>query len=419
MVFTVNELNEAIGAILSKTGVTDVKNVIGTYDQSKSAKENIKAIIEAHKKDKLFDTVTFLKGLSTDYPVSSQQMNPKSHYKEDYATDIVSFINLLKPTQCLACSTNYVPTGEDYNESQVKCFICSRPSHHNCFNDSNVKPEIGLVFLCSECISEKTAKDLTESAKIAPEPPAIQPPPPNEPNKVIEKDEEETVVDNNINDQRNDKDCPMYLKRLCPHGLTGKRHVNGKPCPYKHRILCRYFMEYGPTGCRYKRQCRFLHPRVCENSLKLKTCLNRSCTEFHLKGTQRKSHSQNDHGNNMHQFRQNDPVKPWMQNTTLNTNSKTTPQQNPPIECTKDFLEKYLQEMKADLMKEFTRSTIQNVWRANTNPATINQSQIPHREETYQSQQNHQFFNQPQRLPTQNQQFLNQPMSLQIHHPPA
>ena len=63
MVFTVNELNEAIGAILSKTGVTDVKNVIGTYDQSKSAKENIKAIIEAHKKDKLFDTVTFLKGL--------------------------------------------------------------------------------------------------------------------------------------------------------------------------------------------------------------------------------------------------------------------------------------------------------------------------------------------------------------------
>ena len=204
----------------------------------------------------------------------------------------------------------------------------------------------------------------------------------------------------------------MYLKRLCPHGLTGKRHVNGKPCPYKHRILCRYFMEYGPTGCRYKRQCRFLHPRVCENSLKLKTCLNRSCTEFHLKGTQRKSHSQNEHTNNMNQSRQNDPVKPWMQSTTPNTNSKITPQPQPPVECTKDFLEKYLQEMKADLMKEFTRSTIQNLWRANTNPGTINQS---HREETYQPQQNQQFFNQLQSLPTQNQQFLNQPMSLPIH----
>ena len=168
MVFTVKDLDEALGAVLSKTPVTEVKNVIGTYDQTKSAKENTKLLL-VHKKEILLETVNFLKSLGTDYPVPIQQLNPDSRLKEDYATDIVSFINLLKPTQCLACSTNYVPTGEDYNESKVKCFICKRPSHHNCYDDTIAKPEIGIVFLCSECISEKTAKDLAD-AKVPPTP---------------------------------------------------------------------------------------------------------------------------------------------------------------------------------------------------------------------------------------------------------
>ena len=49
MAISVQNLEEALGQILSKTGVTDVKNVLGTYDQSKSAKENLK-LLQNHKK---------------------------------------------------------------------------------------------------------------------------------------------------------------------------------------------------------------------------------------------------------------------------------------------------------------------------------------------------------------------------------
>ena len=160
------------------------------------------------------ETVNFLKSLGTDYPVPIQQLNPDSRLKEDYATDIVSFINLLKPTQCLACSTNYVPTGEDYNESKVKCFICKRPSHHNCYDDTIAKPEIGIGFLSSECISEKTAKDLAH-AKVPPTPTLTGKPPAFEEVEVVDNDKAAPIIDNHPQD---DKDCPLYLKRKCPHG---------------------------------------------------------------------------------------------------------------------------------------------------------------------------------------------------------
>ena len=411
MVFTVKDLDEALGAVLSKTLVTEVKNVIGTYEQTKSAKENIKLLTLAHKKEILLETVNFLKSLGTDYPVPIQQLNPDSRLKEDYATDIVSFINLLKPTQCLACSTNYVPTGEDYNESKVKCFICKRPSHHNCYDDAVAKPEIGIVFLCSECISEKTAKDLADT-KVPPTPTLTSKPPVFEDVELVDNDKDAPIIDNQPQD---DKDCPLYLKRKCPHGLTGKRLVNGKSCPHRHRKLCKYFMQYGPAGCRFKRQCRFLHPHVCENSIKLKTCLNKSCSEFHLKGTQRRAVNASEP--NLQQRRQSEPVQPWSQNVFTPHVPETIHQKQNTSQGTKDFLERYLQEMKAE-MKEFTRSVIKESLRVEKTPATTSHpSQQPPIEETYQPQQTQRYCYQPQNLPIQNPQF--QPMSILIPHQPT
>ena len=93
MIF-VKDLDEALGQILTKTGVTDIKTVLGTYDQTKPAKENLRLLLN-HKKDILLETVNFLKTLGTEYPVPIQQINPKSYLKEDYAKDIVSFLSLL------------------------------------------------------------------------------------------------------------------------------------------------------------------------------------------------------------------------------------------------------------------------------------------------------------------------------------
>ena len=115
MVITAKDLDEALGQILAKTVVTDVKNVLGTYDQTKSAKENLR-LLQNDKKDLLLKTVNILKTLGTEYPVYIHQINPKNYYKEDYANDIISFFKFLKPTQCMTCSENYVPTGDDFEE---------------------------------------------------------------------------------------------------------------------------------------------------------------------------------------------------------------------------------------------------------------------------------------------------------------
>ena len=399
MVITAKDLDDALGQILAKTGVTDVKNVLGTYDQTKSAKENLR-LLQNHKKDLLLETVNFLKTLGTDYPVHIQQINPKSYYKEDYANDIISFLKFLKPTQCLTCSENYVPTGDDFKENQVKCLMCKRPSHHNCYKGCSVNPDIGIVFLCSECLSERTAKDIEESDKQSPETRG-EPSTPKQPTKNSESEDSDTddddsdkepperkrKKDKNKKDTKkdsDDKDCPLYLKRICPHGLTGKRLVNGKPCPHKHRKYCRYFMEYGPSGCRFKGQCRYLHPRLCENSLKLKTCLNKSCTEFHLKGTQRKPtpNSQELHHQPKDKF-----IQPWthhQENLTSEIKTQNSKvdlcQQQPPNSdsSTKDFLERYLHQIKADLINH-TQKVIQETVQSSLahRPLILPQYQAP------------------------------------------
>ena len=424
MVITAKDLDEALGQILTKTGVTDVKNVLGTYDQSKSAKENLK-LLQNHKKDLLLETVNFLKTLGTEYPVHIQQINPKSYYKEDYAKDIISFFKFLKPTQCLTCSENYVPTGDDFKENQVKCLMCKRPSHHNCYKDSSVNPEIGIVFLCSECLSERKAKDVEENDKQ----PLDTTAKPTTPKGLKKKSQTDSDSDENSDDEScehkpkkdkyqkdrkkgsDEKDCPLYLKRICPHGLTGKRLVNGKPCPQKHRKYCRYFMEYGPSGCRFKSQCRYLHPRLCENSLKLKTCLNKSCTEFHLKGTQRKP---TNNTQETHQQAKGKNIQPWVHREESPTSETNRPNSNVELyqqhpsnndSATKDFLERYLQQIKADLTNH-TQKVIQETLLTSLGHRSLILPQYPAAKEMIQKPPSNQMYQQQPVNPPTHQSFV-------------
>ena len=143
MVVTANQLKSAIdtaiGEILAKTSETAIKKVIGSYTHEKSAKENIDQL-KTHSRNELSETHKFLKNLGTDYPASAQTLNPTTRTIPKYAEDIVNFIEQLKPTLCTACNENYVPTREDYDEDKVKCFLCKRPSHHECYKEKNINP---------------------------------------------------------------------------------------------------------------------------------------------------------------------------------------------------------------------------------------------------------------------------------------
>ena len=46
------------------------------------------------------------------------------------------------------------------------------------------------------------------------------------------------------------------------------------------------------AGCRFGDKCRYLHPKLCQNSVTMKMCLNEDCKLTHLKYTKR--HKPND-----------------------------------------------------------------------------------------------------------------------------
>ena len=80
--------------------------------------------------------------------------------------------------------------------------------------------------------------------------------------------------------------------RRCPHGLTGKRLIEGKRCPFQHPIRCRYYTQYGNykhKGCKKMKDCTFYHPKLCRDSVSQRCCLNKECGYVHLKGTARKT----------------------------------------------------------------------------------------------------------------------------------
>ena len=121
---SITDLQESLGQILAKTTETDIKNVIGTYDQKLSALDNTKLLVNGFTREILKDTCSFLKSIGQFYPVQASTLNLKSRNKDEYSSDIVNFIEYLKPVPCLACSTNYVPTTEDFEETNPRCHLC-------------------------------------------------------------------------------------------------------------------------------------------------------------------------------------------------------------------------------------------------------------------------------------------------------
>ena len=380
MVITTEEFSLAIGSILQKTSDETIKNVIGAYDQQKSAKENIK-LLSVFNRDPLQETCAFLKTISSEYPVPVRVLDEgKSNgrqLKPQLAENIVAYIEFLKPTLCLSCKENYVPTGDDYGVEQPKCYLCKRPSHSNCYKAHKIDADIGVLFVCSECLSVKVAKDLTaelsKAADDSAKPKAADDPTKPAPTPETKAPEKNNSAQNNggvielpPREERSDLDkeaeynrtldCPLYKKRQCPHGLTGKKLIEGKACKYKHRKLCKYFAQFGPNGCRYKNKCRYYHPQICENSQKLKLCLNKSCSEYHTKGTKRYAPDRSYSGSGVTYTtedsvnkRRTNNIQPWSQWKQPNTPPADTQQGETPNADTRGFLDLYLEHMKSDL----------------------------------------------------------------------
>lgn len=377
MVITSEHFDAALGDFLAKTTDDSIKNVLGIFDKEKTVPQNIAKLKDGSSGAALQDTITFLKTTSPEYPVAQHVLSCKNRNKEEYSRDIAKFLDFVKPTQCLACRENYIPAAEQCTGNDTKCYLCQRPSHGECYKETVIKPELGVIFVCTECLSVKAAKDLAADLNNRKPDDAETDTTRQEIDSNAAQDSKAPVPDE-AKPNQDKEDCPLYLKRLCPHGLTGKKEINGNPCPYKHRIRCKYYIQFGPDGCRFGKKCTFLHPPMCQNSLQLKTCLNRDCPEHHFKGTERKTkklpkkpqptittsnrfpswmaeNTQADAYLDPQNNPRSDRLNPWMKSSQTTMDKQSPPKTDP--NNSRDFLERHLAEMKADLMS-FIRTSI-------------------------------------------------------------
>ncbi|KAL5268486.1 hypothetical protein ACHWQZ_G002380 [Mnemiopsis leidyi] len=203
---------------------------------------------------------------------------------------VILKIESLFESTCLDCGDKY--SNDLADTPPLVCHLCPQGSH-NC-EKAKEKAKLsprpsGLVWLCFDCFRKNDLALMTkDSGKVG------------QLENVTEEDEDEDEdesTEERISPRRNRSPhekqaiiCEAYKKRECRHGLTGKRLINGKPCPHKHPPRCFRWCKHGEnkrSGCTKGEECTYFHPKLCKNSVLKRYCANRDCSFHHLKHTRR------------------------------------------------------------------------------------------------------------------------------------
>ena len=203
---------------------------------------------------------------------------------------VLKIKSYLVPSICGECLESYTaPHGAD---APFTCWICLRGSH-DCESSvalravlnslpANLK-RAGHIWLCSECI-EASHSDKQPTH-----------PPPKTGNENSEEppssDATGTIREEPAN--KTPRPCAFLAKGNCRHGMSGRKEVDGKTCPFLHRKVCKRYRTNGlhsKHGCKRGKDCPNLHPKLCEGSkkrIKDRMCLDKDCPHLHLRGTRR------------------------------------------------------------------------------------------------------------------------------------
>ena len=186
-------------------------------------------------------------------------------------------------SHCTHCS-------RDVMEAHLKCDFCSRPSHLSCSGLPDymlvrfLKSETG--FMCEACVKSRWSPDKISDAQ-------------HTISNTKEKEAEQQVADPKHTvlssappyPQKAIPICHRYRRGQCPHGLKGKKLVEGKKCAYAHPPKCPKFLSAGNDkryGCGQGKRCKFLHPILCRSSGKGDgVCSSGSCKLVHPKRARR------------------------------------------------------------------------------------------------------------------------------------
>ena len=316
----VRQRNVAIGALLENADA-DCKKLISAYRPHETYKKN-----HAVMSHSIYTSAVIEKCLNyLNVQTRSSPGNDKIYKNKKLMVDrLILKIESCFPAVCDECAVEY---SNSVNDTPLfTCFICWQGSH-DCRALQEYKKEFdkltlkasGSVWLCNGCRAQNALVPTNISKSLQEE---VTSPPEVEGDTTANDEEEDEgrpsprrdLVSNEATseqagseraaqlEQRSSsntnelqrpagKICEGYKNHNCPHGVSGKREVDGRTCPNLHLRICRKYIRNGNRargGCQKGEQCRFYHPKLCKSSVNRRLCTVLDCKFAHLKGTKRK-----------------------------------------------------------------------------------------------------------------------------------
>ena len=222
--------------------------------------------------------------------------------KKNLLKRVVYKILALMPSDCPECKSMYTT---EINEQPIfACHLCTRGSH-DCVAIKNFKDSLpdalieGFVWLCVGC---RKTEHGTQTRGI----PVNEISPNDIPGNLDSLQNQETPTTDSSGtphlQEIKTRVCDKFKRGNCSHGISGRRIVNGKTCPFSHPKRCRKFCNFGSwgsKGCKNGISCKSFHPILCKFSVQRKLCIKEGCTYVHLRGTARtRDSNENSYENN-------------------------------------------------------------------------------------------------------------------------
>ena len=287
-----------IGKLINKADPI-IRPVISVFDVSKISRSVICQRLNQFKIGLLENCAEFL-GIAL-----ADKDNFKLFVKETLCTRIFLALMALMPSKCGECREDYVVDHEPETQPFFHCFRCFKGSH-DCERNktlhetlSSLNTPTGFVWLCDECHSIVD---------------------PIEPRKQRSRHASQSLSENQSSNSGNDVSnlalqnalsstqysanasqeaasppadvCKKFLDWNCPHGISGKKQIAGKGCPFTHPRVCNEFRNFGSSGrngCKKGANCDFFHPDICQATLTSGSCSKKNCPRFHPRASRKKS----------------------------------------------------------------------------------------------------------------------------------
>lgn len=326
------------GKLIDKADMA-IRPIISVFDSSQSRAVNTKRFDQFTVK--LIESCAGFLGISL-----ADNDNYKIFTKKSLMDRVYYGLKALMPAKCGECSADYVIDHEPDVAPFFNCFRCFKGSH-DCERNrllhetlSQLDTPSGFVWLCDKChgavdpieprkqrsrhtsgadnqssSSSGAFPDLANSAVMS----STQ-----KPNNQVSFSDElipPEKVTPSLPELKNV--CQKFLNWNCPHGISGKKVIGGKCCPYTHPRVCNQYRMSGFTGkngCKKGSQCSFFHPDVCKTALEKGTCSKKDCKKFHPRSTRKKIKDSTESTSNTRNSKQKAPK----QNTTVSPPSNTS-----------------------------------------------------------------------------------------------